>query len=232
MEYFRLCTKIDGVRYMRLVGRLGYGHPAAGDVHGVSRDQIPLLRQEFGKRFESAVIVRDPLPRLQSQYRLFRLRQLNASGNLNDIAQRAWGDLSYVDSLAARAGLDPASLTMDERLMIHGVNMLNSILSEREVGVVFRSEDLTTNAKALADFISHITRGKVDAGIDWAQSAISTPRLRSSDSNSAPDEFTDWQWNVIRHCVCRKRGKHTRNWVTGVRCRLDNENRRRRGQHL
>ncbi len=52
MEYFRLCTKIDGVRYMRLVGPLGYGHPAAGNVHGVSRDQIPLLRQEFGKRYE------------------------------------------------------------------------------------------------------------------------------------------------------------------------------------
>ena len=181
--------KVDGVRYIRLVGRMGYGHIAGGDVHGVSRDQIPLLREEFGCRFESAVVVRDPIPRLQCQYSLFRNRKLNV-----------WGDPTYVDGIAVRAGLDPASLTADERLMIHGANMLNSIVPEREMSTVFKSEDLTSNAKALADFVSHITRGKVDARIDWAQQTISLPRLRSR-ADPAEDELTDWQWTVIRHCV-------------------------------
>ena len=181
--------RVDGVRYIRLVGRMGYGHIAGGDVHGVSRDQIPLLREEFGCRFESAVVVRDPIQRLQSQYSLYRNRTLNV-----------WGDLKYVDNIAIQAGLDPASLTEDERLMIHGVNMLNSIVAERKAGAIFKSEDLTSNAKALADFVTHITRGKVDAEIDWARQAISLPRLRSR-VNPTENEFTDWQWNVLRHCV-------------------------------
>jgi len=180
---------IDGVRYIRLVGRMGYGHIAGGDVHGVSRDQIPLLREEFGNRFESAVVVRDPIPRLRSQYSLFRHGKLNV-----------WGDLRYVDSIAVRAGLDPAHLTVDERLMIHGTNMLNSILPERESSVVVKSEDLTSSAKALVKFVSHVTRGKVDVGIDWAQRTVSLPRLRLRP-DPTDGEITDWQWNVIRHCV-------------------------------
>src|SRR5438034_719080 len=54
-----------------LLASLGHAYLAAGDVHGVSRKEVCTLRTAFGDRFQAVALVRDPLPRLQSQLALF-----------------------------------------------------------------------------------------------------------------------------------------------------------------
>jgi len=66
-------------------------------------------------------VVRDPIPRLHSQIALFE------SFNYD---KKSWGDLRYLDEICRDAGIISEDISYTERLFIHGVNMLNSILDE------------------------------------------------------------------------------------------------------
>ena len=68
---FSEAPRLDDVLYMRLIRNLGRGHAAAGDVHGIDRNKIALLREAYGEGFDCAVVVREPLSRLRSQFSLF-----------------------------------------------------------------------------------------------------------------------------------------------------------------
>lgn len=138
----------DGPAYMRLLGAQGYAHRVAGDVHGVSRTEIPAIRQEFGDTFRAAVLVRDPLPRLRSQLAL--MARLGRHQN--------W-DLGYVEASATQVGLDPTDWSYEDKLRFHAVNMLNSIVEEVETGPVYRIEDLGASDTTLLELFSHLTGG-------------------------------------------------------------------------
>ena len=178
----------DGL-YMRIVQSLGRGHIAAGDVHGIDRRQIAALREEYGERFDCAVVVREPLSRLRSQFSFFSEFH----------ARRSWGDLSYVDELAAKAGLELASLSYEQRLIIHGTNMLNAIVEERDLAPVWKCEDLTVNPEALCRFVAQLTRGKVLPDTEWAKQAQLIAPMNQHGAGGR--ELTDWHWHVIRNCV-------------------------------
>ncbi|MBX3736343.1 MAG: hypothetical protein KF715_06640 [Candidatus Didemnitutus sp.] len=171
-KIFAGCPPVDGVEYLRIVGAQGYAHACAGDVHGVSRHTIPALRQEFGDRFRSAVLVRDPLPRLRSQLALMnRLR-----------AFQGW-DVSHVDMMARTCGFDPTGWSYDERLQFHAANMLNAIVEETAVGPIFRLEDISRSATSLEALLRHLTAGEVTAPMWWAKHVLESRPVNSHASS-------------------------------------------------
>jgi hypothetical protein len=184
------CERLDGVSYIRIIGSQGHAHVAAGDVHGVGRNCVPELRRSFGELFNAAVVVRAPIQRLHSQLALFEKFENH----------KLW-DLDYIDGVISRTG---ASLMVDNyrsRFFVHAANMLNAILEERDVGRIYRSEDLTTKIEVLGDFVEEITRGKVSPTGEWLQSAIGAAKINVHATKGHQAQFSDWQRDVIRQVV-------------------------------
>ena len=184
------CERMDGLPYMRVIGSQGCHHLAAGDVHGVSRHHIPELRRSLGDRFNAAVVVREPISRLHSQLALFTKFE----------KYQTW-DIAYVDGVIARTGITLPNNDYRCRFFVHAANMLNAVLEEREVGRVYRSEDLTQREAQLGGFVEEIGRGKVSPSADWLRSAIRTPRVNSHVGPDHDRQFADWQVDVIRRVV-------------------------------
>jgi hypothetical protein len=63
--------RIDGIRYIHLIELMVQSYEVAGDVHGISRDPIPEIRETLGERFKAAVLIREPLKRFASQLAFF-----------------------------------------------------------------------------------------------------------------------------------------------------------------
>ena len=181
----------DGIGYLRVIAAQASAYKAAGDVHGISRNDIPRLRSLLGDAFEAAVLVRDPLLRLQSQAALFKRWNY-----------RMWGDLAYVDAVMMHNGIDPATLSIEQRHFVHGVLCLNAITDEQTVGRVFRSEELTTDPEALADFVALLTRKCVVPSVDWAKRAIAVGPVNTHRTGISA--FGQWEKDVIRRCVTRE----------------------------
>ncbi|HLK11865.1 MAG TPA: glycosyltransferase [Candidatus Binatia bacterium] len=182
--------RLDGIDYLRIVAAQGHGHAAAGDVHGVSRHHVPELRRRFGPRFNAAVVVRDPLPRLRSQLALFE----------EFAAHETW-DLAYVDGLIARCGVRLPASDYRCRFFVHAANMLNAILEEGAVGRIFRSEDLTGDADALGAFVEEITRGTVRPEAEWLKAAVGGRRINVHAGSRPPQRLEDWQIEVVHRVV-------------------------------
>jgi hypothetical protein len=182
--------RMDGVPYLRIIGSQGHAHQAAGCVHGVSRHLIPECRRSFGDKFSVAVVVREPMQRIHSQLALFR----KAEGC------EAW-DLEYTDSVISRSGVTLESDDYRSRLFVHAANMLNAILEEREVGKIYRCEDLTRSPQVLGDFVDRITGGKVSPGPGWLESAVEVDPINVHAGNYPQERLEEWQIDVIRKVV-------------------------------
>lgn len=181
--------RLDGLRYLTLLGSQASFYSAAGDVHGVHRAAVPELRATLGEMFGCAVVVREPVARLRSQYRLFQ--EANFHG---------WGDLAYVDAIAESARIDPSTLSREQRHFLHGVNMLNAVVAEQQIGRIFRCEDVTSNPEALCELVGEVTRGKVACDRRWAEAAIGAKPV-NAHSGDAPLQLGEWEWRVLRSCV-------------------------------
>ena len=184
-ELFADARSLSGPEYMRIVGMLGTAEIAAGEVHGIARTDIPSIRQEFGDRFRSVVLVRDPLPRLRSQLALFK-RYLDA---------QAW-DVTYVDGKFPAAVDALPTGSYEERLFIHGVNMLNAIVEELEVPPIVRMEDVTTQPAALLALVEHLTAGVIKPSTAWADSVMS---IAATNRHSQGEQLilAPWQRRVF-----------------------------------
>jgi len=79
--------------------------------------------------------------------------------------------------------------------------MLNAILEERDVGKIYRSEDLTRNPDVLGDFVEQITCGVVSPSREWLRSAIETEPINVRGQKYGPGRLNDWQSDVIRKVV-------------------------------
>lgn len=181
---------LDGWKYLRLIGVSGCSYKACGDVHGISRESIPELREKLGERFNCAIVVREPLPRLRSQIALFQMSPVT----------NAW-NVDYVQTFIDQGVCLPQD-NINNRLFLHGVNMLNSIIQEEPIAPIWRAEDLTSNAAMLARFVEELTRGHVYAQLEWAERAIYRPATnRHSGSNVAAHLFEPWQIDAIRKIV-------------------------------
>jgi hypothetical protein len=192
-HYLGACERLDGLPYMRIIGSQGHASVAAGDVHGVSRHLIAELRQAFGRKFNAAVVIREPLPRIRSQLGIFP--QFGAYPN--------W-QLEYLDPLIARAGVRLPSDDESCRFFVHAANMLNAIEEEVKIGKVFRAEDVTRHPESLGRLVDEITRGKVRPGDPWLQKAVNLPRRNGHSGPKRVSALEDWQYDVIRRVVSPK----------------------------
>lgn len=187
--YFADAEKLDGVEYLKLIGMLGSGHLAAGDVHGVSRHHIPSIADAFGDRFRAAVLVRDPVPRLRSQMGLFE--RFGDAG--------PW-DVDYLaDKFPTIDGLLPSG-RYEEWLFVHGANMLNAIVEEAKIGPIFRSEDLTTSTRSLSALVRHLTNEVVRPPRRWAKDAIARGKT-NQHAHRLSVPFRMWQLEVLEQVV-------------------------------
>jgi hypothetical protein len=184
------CEKLDGARYLRIIGSQGHAHIAAGGVHGISRSLVPECRRNFGNKFNAAVVVREPLSRLKSQIALHR-----------DFEGFEVFDLDYLDPILARTGITVAPGDYKSRFFVHAVNMLNAVLDEREVGKIYRSEDLTSDPDVLGEFVEEITHGKISPDSQWLKTALETKKVNVHAGRYPRRELDDWQIDVIRRVV-------------------------------
>ena len=182
--------KLDGAPYLRIIGSQGFAHIAGGDVHGVSRHLVPECRRSFGENFTAAVVVREPIARVHSQLALYRDFE----------GLRAW-NVDYVDAILASKEIAVPPGDYESRLFVHAANMLNAVLEEREVGTIYRAEDLTSDANVLGNFVEEITRGRVSPSAQWLESALQTRKVNVHARRDPGREFDDWQINVIRKVV-------------------------------
>ena len=181
---------LDGWKYLRVIGISGSSYRACGDVHGVSRDAIPELREKLGARFNCAVVVREPMPRLRSQIALFETSPVKTGWNV-DYVQK------FIDH-----GVRLPEDNLDNRLFLHGVNMLNSIIQEEPIAPIWRSEDLTTDAATLGRFVEELTKGYVEVELEWAQRAVRRPPSNVHRRPSGkPRLFEPWQLDAIKKVV-------------------------------
>ena len=182
--------QLDGWQYLRVLSTSGRGYKACGDVHGISRDQIADLREKLGGYFNCAIVVREPLPRLRSQLALFEGSEFKVGWNV-DYVQR------FID-----AGVRLPEDNILNRLFLHGVNMLNSVIEEDTVASIWRTEDLTGDPVKLMAFVDELTGGNVEAGGEWARQAVGRPR--SNVHGGSPDAarpFEPWQMEAINRVV-------------------------------
>lgn len=179
--------EIDGILYLRTIGALGHSVVAAGDVHGVSRHQIPTLRTQLGDQFRAAILVREPLSRLRSQLVMFQR-----------YAPFGFWDVSYIDPHLTAAGFDVAQLSYSQRLFAHGANLLNAILDEQELAPVYRAEDITASRTALLDFADYLTGETIERIPAWAESAIARGAVNARAKSA---EFSEWETHIIRAIV-------------------------------
>ena len=187
---------ISGLAYLRILAGQG-GYKAVGDVHGVARHEIKPLRAALGDEFGCAILVREPLARLRSQFSLFRR-----------CGYQGWGNLDYVDSISETAGLDPKSLSVEQRHALHGINMLNAIIDERATDArIFRIEDVTSSPRPFTDLVLEITGGKVDCDPAWAELVIGmTPTNRHISYASA--EIDNWTITMLGRVVKKEAWDH------------------------
>ena len=181
---------LDGWKYLRVVSTSGRGYKACGDVHGISRDQIADLREKLGRSFNCAIVVREPLPRLRSQLALFEESAFRVAWNVDYVQQ-------FID-----AGVRLPEDNILNRLFLHGVNMLNSVIQEDTVASIWRSEDLTSDPARLTEFIEELTGGNVEVEAEWASRAVRRPRSNVHGASAdAPRPFEPWQMEAIKGVV-------------------------------
>lgn len=190
-DYWRRAgaSVLSGVDYLTLVGIQASAARVAGDVHGINRSDLSAIYEKFGDRFKAAVLVRDPIPRLHSQLAMFA-RQMN---------EPAW-DVSYLEKSFPHVLAALPTGSYEERLFVHGANMVNAIIEEVEIGPIFRMKDVTKKPEALYALAEYLTAGAVDIPHAWAEQCVRMPPANRHMRNEAP-EFSDWQRAVLREVI-------------------------------
>ena len=183
---------LDGPEYLGTIREMGSSYAAAGDVHGVDLRAVGAARETFGDQFACAIVVREPIARLYSQIALFQ----------SNLHTRAW-NVDYVERFIDQGVALPVD-NYESRLTLHGVSMLNSIVTEQATARVWRCEDLTTRAEVLAEFVTEIAGSSVRVDPNWAQATVALPAVfqHATDGHLSQDRRPpDWQIDAIRKIV-------------------------------
>lgn len=185
--------RLETWKYLRFIGVTARRYTACGNVHGVPIEGIPGLRARLGRHFNCVILIREPLPRLRSQIAFFESFS-------NSPFQAVW-DIDYVQNFIDQ-GIRLPQDNIDNRLFLHGVNMLNNIIKEEPVAPIWRCEDITSNGAALARFVEELTQGYVQVEPGWAERAVCRPATnRHSDATTRNRDFDAWQIEAIRKIV-------------------------------
>jgi len=186
-------VQFDPIDFMKIIARLSH-HNVHGDVHSFRSEDVPRLKEYFGKKFSSAVIEREPISRLKS----------TISGYRNSLPHKLY-DTRYVDYIILRKKIDLPKSNYENKLFVQGVNLLNTIEQEanNNCGKMFRMEDLISDPKYLKSLIEEISSSELTADDDLLHQMIKTPatNIRASKEKI---EFEDWQIAVIKKVVHEK----------------------------
>ncbi len=191
--YTGYATTEESVDYFTGLRFLGRAYRLVGEVHGITRDQVPVLKEHLGEAFRAAVLVRAPGPRLLSQLRLFA--QFNYS-------EKGWSDLDYIEKLEGYTAIAHLVTDWKRRLFVHGANMLNAILLEAPLGPMFRCEDLTSSPQAFQRLVEHLSAGQIAVSPESAEQIVKMPALNVHGKRGpkvAVEE--DWQVEILRAIV-------------------------------
>jgi len=191
--------KFDPIDYMKIVARTSH-HEVKGDVHSFRPEDIPQLKEYFGKNFTSVVIEREPISRLKSTMVMHD----------SDISKGyKFYDMRYIDyTILRKKKIHLPESNYTNKLFVKAVNALNIIEDEvnYDCGTMYRMEDLISDPKYLKLLIEEISSGGLSADDDLLDRMIKTSptNLRASKEEI---EFEDWQIDVIKNVVSDKSWK-------------------------
>lgn len=166
-------SEVDIECYAAYLSMIGSGLSYCGDIHSLDSSHVQTLLQN-GYRFKTASLVRDPFPRLVSQFGLFRRKE----------QYYKIMDLSYVDKFAKDCKLNVKSLHYRDRLIMHGINMLNKIIEEVQLFKVFRIEDLTAQ-REIENFMKFLMPEVGVKQFDALDSRV--------NSHACPGDLESWE---------------------------------------
>jgi len=185
--------EFDPIDFMKVIYRLS-DHKANGDVHSIRPQDVPLLKEFFGKNFSSVVLEREPISRLKSQMANYKIWNY----------QKLWS-IDYIDEKIKSIGISLPKFDYEHKLFVHGVNLLNTIAQEvnYNCGKMFRMEDLVSDPKYLKSLIKEISSGELSADDELLNKMIKTPatNIRASKEKI---ELEDWHIDVIKKIVNEK----------------------------
>ena len=110
---------------------------------------------------------------------------------------RAW-NVTYVQKFLDDGVIIPED-PYEARLILHGVQMLNSVEMENKTAPVWRQEHVTSDPVVLARFVYDLTGLEMAADSDWILAAIGMPRV-NAHAQSEP-KFEDWVLEAMRKIV-------------------------------
>ena len=181
-------ANLDDVTYMKFVGEIASGSRAAGDVHGIDRYSVELLKSEFGDNIRFCVLVRDPIPRLRSQLAHYeRLQFLPRS------------DISYLSKMYPELETIIPEKTYENYLFAHACNMLNALVDEVKVGPIFRMEDIVSSAADLQKMVHFISHG-MTVELELLERLQKSSRSNSR-SHKFAGRFTPWHLECLDYVV-------------------------------
>jgi hypothetical protein len=99
------------------------------------------------------------------------------------------------------SGYDPREITVEQKHFAHAANMLNAINDEKQLGQIYRSEDLTSDPKNLIDFVAYITHDKVVPTEDWANAAVQVRHINSRATGSPSHVFSEFEKRMLASVV-------------------------------
>lgn len=184
---------VDGVDYVAMILAAGEGYQAVGDVHGLTRRDIPVLRSTFGDRLSTAVVVREPIARLRTT-----LAHFERSGTAHDERYRA-SVADYIDGVIDAAGITLPGEDFEHKLFVHAVNMLNAIVDERHLGPVYRAEDVTGDHSVFVDLVGHLSGGRVAPHPAWVERTLAMRPVNTHDPRDL--RLEPWQTDVLESVV-------------------------------
>lgn len=180
---------LDGLDYLRILSLSGSSNAFAGDVHGISREKIPEIRAVLKDKFSSAVIIREPISRIQSNLALAE------SSNY-----KGW-NIRYVYKIIFKKKLKLIEKTPKSLSFIHFANLLNAIIEEKQLNCpIFQMEKFTKESAYLGKIFDCISNGKIKVSPTWVNEVI---QFKKSNSHlqQQKSELDSWQMEVVRKIV-------------------------------
>ncbi len=183
--------RVDDLRYLEVIRRTGRGYGLAGDCHGISAASIETIRNKWGNRFRSAVVVRHPMPRIASLWSLATKLGFHHY------------DLDY----RFLRSVTPPKLkwvkTEEHLFFVHAARMPNNVITESTVAPTYKMESLTTDQDEVRRLLRHLSGEELDFDPATLEAVFSQKVVSHSGSEAPKDNraifesLPDWQQEIF-----------------------------------
>ncbi len=187
----------DDILYMKVLEKAGLGCRLSGDCHGVNRERIDDIKEVYGERFRSVVIVRHPIPRILSY-----LSHAEKKGIDNYNLDFEHIENSLDDRLKGRLN------TKKQLFFVHVMDCVNIIKYEADLGPLFTMERLTKDTGELNNLLRYLSNGELEfkpAMLEGAFSKQINPHQKCSDHHISVKEIyeslPEWQKKAFSYLL-------------------------------